>query len=115
MTDRFDEHLVCPNEAIKYALQQKGLNAARQARLEFGGFLQQWASAQTLLSYKQNRCLNLIHWKIYVKTLKSSSITDKQKVNPKNYRLPIPLFNATSNLRRTLAKLTIHLILYVTE
>jgi len=45
------------------------------------------------LTYEQNRRLDLIRWKIYVKTLKESGVNviyNKQTVSLKNYRFPIP-------------------------
>ncbi|MDP4237960.1 MAG: RagB/SusD family nutrient uptake outer membrane protein [Bacteroidota bacterium] len=45
------------------------------------------------LTYEQNRRLDLIRWKIYVKTLKDSGVDPtykKQTVSLKNYRFPIP-------------------------
>lgn len=42
------------------------------------------------LTYEQNRRLDLIRWKIYVKTLKDSDVPEKQNVSLKNYRFPLP-------------------------
>ncbi|KAA6328482.1 RagB/SusD family nutrient uptake outer membrane protein [termite gut metagenome] len=42
------------------------------------------------LTYEQNRRLDLLRWKILVKTLKASGVPAKQNVSEKNYRFPIP-------------------------
>lgn len=45
------------------------------------------------LTYEQNHWLDLIRWRIYVKTLKESGVNvvyKKQNVELKNYRFPIP-------------------------
>jgi hypothetical protein len=42
------------------------------------------------LTYEQNRRLDLVRWKILVKTLKESGVAAKQNVSLKNYRFPIP-------------------------
>jgi hypothetical protein len=45
------------------------------------------------LTYEQNHWLDLVRWKIYVKTLKESGVDavyKKQNVELKNYRFPIP-------------------------
>jgi hypothetical protein len=42
------------------------------------------------LTYEQNRRLDLLRWKILVKTLKASDVPAKQYVSLRNYRFPIP-------------------------
>ncbi|MDR2859285.1 MAG: RagB/SusD family nutrient uptake outer membrane protein, partial [Mediterranea sp.] len=42
------------------------------------------------LTYEQNRRLDLVRWKILVKTLKASGVPAKENVTPKNYRFPVP-------------------------
>jgi hypothetical protein len=42
------------------------------------------------LTYEQNRRLDLLRWKILVKTLKASGVAAKEYVSPRNYRFPIP-------------------------
>ncbi|GHU76036.1 membrane protein [Bacteroidia bacterium] len=42
------------------------------------------------LTYEQTRRLDLVRWRIYVKTLKESGIPAKQSVELKHYRFPIP-------------------------
>jgi hypothetical protein len=42
------------------------------------------------LTYEQNRRLDLVRWRILVKTLKSSGVKAKENVDFKNYRFPIP-------------------------
>ncbi|MDR3128934.1 MAG: RagB/SusD family nutrient uptake outer membrane protein [Tannerellaceae bacterium] len=42
------------------------------------------------LTYEQNRRLDLVRWRILVKTLKASGVKAKENVSHKNYRFPIP-------------------------
>ncbi|MDR3137720.1 MAG: RagB/SusD family nutrient uptake outer membrane protein [Tannerellaceae bacterium] len=42
------------------------------------------------LTYEQNRRLDLVRWRILVKSLKASGVKAKENVSLKNYRFPIP-------------------------
>jgi hypothetical protein len=42
------------------------------------------------LTYEQSRRLDLVRWRIYVKTLKESGIPSKHSIELKHYRFPIP-------------------------
>jgi hypothetical protein len=42
------------------------------------------------LTYEQSHWLDLIRWRIYVKTLKDSGVSDKKSVSLKHYRFPLP-------------------------
>jgi hypothetical protein len=62
--------------------------------LDYAGFKTKIQDERTFeLTYEQNRRLDLVRWKIYVKTLKESGVDPiykKQTVELKNYRFPIP-------------------------
>lgn len=64
------------------------------AGLDYTGFKTKIQEERVFeLTYEQNRRLDLVRWKIYVKTLKESgvdAIYNKQTVSLKNYRFPIP-------------------------
>jgi hypothetical protein len=59
--------------------------------LDYAGFKKKIQEERVFeLTYEQNRRLDLIRWRIYVKTLKESGVPEKQNVSLKNYRFPIP-------------------------
>lgn len=61
------------------------------AGLDYEGFKQKIQEERLYeLTYEQNRRLDLIRWRIYVKTLKESGVSAKKNVSLKNYRFPIP-------------------------
>ncbi|MDR1897403.1 MAG: RagB/SusD family nutrient uptake outer membrane protein [Prevotellaceae bacterium] len=70
------------NQPSQYDIQQ-GLNYEG-----FKSVIQQERVFE--LTYEQNRRLDLIRWRIYVKTLKESGVKAKENVSLKNYRFPIP-------------------------
>jgi hypothetical protein len=59
--------------------------------LDYAGFKQVIQQERVFeLTYEQSHWLDLIRWRIYVKTLKDSGISDKQSVSLKHYRFPLP-------------------------
>jgi hypothetical protein len=59
--------------------------------LDYEGFKSGIQQERTFeLTYEQNRRLDLVRWRILVKTLKESGVAAKQNVSLKNYRFPIP-------------------------
>jgi hypothetical protein len=59
--------------------------------LDYEGFKEKIQQERVFeLTYEQNRRLDLIRWRILVKTLKTSGVAAKENVSPKNYRFPIP-------------------------
>ncbi|GHV53819.1 membrane protein [Bacteroidia bacterium] len=61
------------------------------AGLDYTGFKEKIQQERTFeLTYEQNRRLDLLRWRILVKSLKESGVAAKQNVSAKNYRFPIP-------------------------
>ncbi|GHS96753.1 membrane protein [Bacteroidia bacterium] len=70
---------------VNYSSDYKGFKEAIQQERTFE------------LTYEQNRRLDLLRWKILVKTLKASGVPAKQYVSLRNYRFPIPLSQRNIN------------------
>ncbi|BES61664.1 RagB/SusD family nutrient uptake outer membrane protein [Dysgonomonas capnocytophagoides] len=64
------------------------------ANLDYSGFKKAIQQERMFeLTYEQSHWLDLVRWRIYVKTLKESGLDEsykKQSVSLKNYRFPIP-------------------------
>ncbi|MDR3340322.1 MAG: RagB/SusD family nutrient uptake outer membrane protein [Candidatus Symbiothrix sp.] len=82
------------NQVRRRAFQQP-LNVVSSddapAGLDYEGFKKFIQQERTFeLTYEQNHWLDLVRWKILVKTIKEGNVPDKEKIDFKHYRFPIP-------------------------